>query len=422
MKLAELDNYFKRVFYEKEISISELFQVLWRKRLIVIICSILSLILGVFVAFTAPKEYTATSIVLTEDSEAPTVSSGFADALGLEQGMASLSVGSNIFGPGFYPSILNSRKFLLSLMKEEFYVSKLDTLISLENYIDQHQDTNILNSTISKIKSIPRTWISKLNREDEELALSRQKAIENKLGDSPKKQAQQILEETKAISRPDLYDEEIIVQGIIDRQEQLTILNLTSREKSVASKLTSRINLETKGRFIQLSVDMPEPVLATEFNIAVFKRLIQESIRLQTEKEVEDLKLTQEKFNFAEKNFFDIQVRLASFRDNNKGNRSAMANAEGMRLESDYEIAFVTYKSLASELEQKKLRLEEKVPLYKEYEPVSIPLAPSSASPIGIIFKHTILGIGYGLFIVVLMIVRELLLVYTSKVKFRNND
>lgn len=303
-------------------------------------------------------------------------------------------------------------------MMEEFYISKYDSVMSLEDYLLTHNTSNAWARFTSKIKNIPRSWLARLNKEDVDLVESRDKyesdVLEIEISGADNGEVDTTEHDSDQLNKTEL------IQKIIDRQEPLSVLSVDAGKVAVMEILLSRINVSSSGRFVILDVNMPEPLLCVQLNNFVFEKIIEQSIRLKTDKEIQSLKITQEKYDIAREKFLFEQNRLSEFRDKNKGSMSEKQNAEELRLRAEYDIAFNIFNSIAVDLEQKKIELEEKVPLYSEFDPVTIPLRPTSPNRVSIIMKYLFMGIGIGIFSIVFFLIRDFALVYLSAFRSKN--
>ncbi|MDX5479726.1 MAG: hypothetical protein LPJ98_14870, partial [Cyclobacteriaceae bacterium] len=157
---------------------------------------------------------------------------------------------------------------------------------------------------------------------------------------------------------------------------------------------------------------MPEPLIAAEFNVMVFERILDYVQAYKVEKKKNNLFFIEASALEAEKNFKSAQINLASFRDANQGIISQKARTREEQLNAEFNLAFQLYSTLKQELENAKIELKKETPIFTSFEKASVPLAPSNSSPIKVLVVSIFLGGVLGFFVVFLLLGRDYILAY----------
>ena len=145
---------------------------------------------------------------------------------------------------------------------------------------------------------------------------------------------------------------------------------------NVINNLRGRVNvsLNEETGVINLSVKMPDPNAAAQIAKTSIELIREYVTQYRTRKAQEDLQFSQEQLESAEERFREAQDRLAEFRDANINLSSARAQTQQQRLQSEYDLTFNVYNSMAQQVEQAKLRLQEQTPIVSVLQPVQVPV------------------------------------------------
>ena len=369
------------VFSGDEIAIKDLIKVFWDRRIYFIVCMTIMLLLAVVQIVSTKKYFSSVSKYITEQSPsmANDASSGFSELLGLPS--KSKSQGTSFSDPSFFPTILGSQSFLSPLMKESFYFEIYDKNMTLKEFVLQYDDNSFLSKVISKVRGLPQRMFSSFQNNE-----SRTSQIKNSNSGSK-----------NSTSVP------------IERYELISpILELSSSDLSAMSLLAKRIDVSFSGNIVTISTEMPDALVCAQLNQLVSARLLDFVIENETEKERRDLEFLERRVISAKENFQSSQKNLAIFKDKNQGVISAAAAIEQQRLQSEYNIFFEIYRQLASDLENKKVALEEKVPVFTVFEPVYVPVSPVGVGSVRSIVLFLALGFVLGGLIILIIIFKTL--------------
>lgn len=367
---------------EDEIDLAELARQLWARRRIVWITTAVVFLIGLLVALVSPEEYEANVVLMPQSSDA---SGGIGSGL-LRQfsGLASLGLGGaggsagGTLSPDLYPEITQSTPFFLDVMDEELYFSTLDTTVSFTQYFGEIERPGLLDYLKTYTVGLPRLLIGLPIR------------FVNLFKDSP--------------TAPVLVQSPSTDSAATASPAQAP-LRLTGRQRSVMNKLKGRITttVEENGT-VKIAVEMPDPLVAAEATEMATAYLTNYILEYRTEKSQQDLRFIEAQYSDKKARYEAIQRRLARFRDRNMNIISETALIEQQQLEAENQLALGLYESLAQQLEQAKIKVQEETPVFKVLEPIQVPLSPSSPNRELILILSLFVGLFLGLGIVFLLI------------------
>lgn len=325
------------------------------------------LILGILIAFTTPKEYQSTSFVILESE------TGGAQGMGQMSALAGLA-GVNLpqlqgdqvsMSSELFPEVIQSRDFMMEIMKMPFYFETKAKEMTLEDYYYEEQPANILTKTINFILSIPSRIIGLFSSKEE--------------------------------GKPTIAKSET---------SENSYVNVTGKEMYVVGELRKRIEIDQKEKVIELKTSMPEAVVSAQVNALVLKKLIDYVTQYKIVKQKRNLDFIEQRVNESEKKFTDAQIKLASYRDSNQGMISQRARTREEQLEFEFNIAYNVYNTLKQEYEQSSIQLKRDTPIFTVLEQPSVPLGNYKPNrPLILIFSAFM-----GFFIGILYAVYKLLL------------
>ncbi|PZX51892.1 GNVR domain-containing protein [Algoriphagus chordae] len=330
-------------------------------------------LLGCLIAFTSPKEYLSSSLVILEEPEG----SGQFGQMGALAGLAGISLpqmqGDQArLSADLFPDVIHSRDFLLDIMKEQFYFQTKGKEMTLEEYYAEEKPGNIVKKSINFVFSIPARLIGLFSSSEPALVMPESSGTE---------------------------------------AEEPRYVAVTSKENYVLGQLKERITIEEQMKLIQLNVSMPEATISAAVNALVLERLIEYVTNYKTVKQKINLEFVEERVDEAQVKFQESQLKLASFRDSNQGIVSRRAMTKEEQLQFEFNISFNIYNTLKQELEQATIQLKRETPVFTVMEKASVPLGPSKPNkPLIIVFS-----IFLGFFVGVLYAIYRILLSQITK-------
>lgn len=337
---------------EDSMDLIALAKTVWSGRKTLLISMFIGAVLGLFVAISMPKEYTATSIMVPQTGSKGSQLGGLAALAGIslntEQG-AEMS-------PILYPKIVNSIPFKLELMKAKINFSDIDQPISLFDYYTKYQKTSVLGAVKRYTIGLPGVIIGALRGKQKEWVLP--KSINN--------------------------------QPLSLSKDQYAV-------KKALDVITS-LAVDAKEGFLTLTVNMPEALAAAQV-AQVAQDLLQRYItEFKIEKAQADLEFIQGRYNVAKAEAERYQVSVAVNTDRIKNLTSTLPQVGNARTQIQYTIANSVFQDLAKQLEQAKIQVKKDTPVFTIVEPVVVPSERSKPNRPMIliiwIFLSGFLGIG----------------------------
>jgi uncharacterized protein involved in exopolysaccharide biosynthesis len=368
---------------EDEIDLAELARQLWARRRVVWITTAVVFLIGLLVALVSPEEYEASVVLMPQSSDASGgIGSGLLRQFG---GLASLGLGGASGGsggtlsPDLYPEITQSTPFFLDIMDEELYFATLDTTVSFNQYFGEIERPGLLDYLKDYTIGLPRLLINLPVR------------FVNLFRDSP--------------TAPMLVQSPTTDSTTSDSVVRQAPLRLTGQQRGVMSKLKGRITTTIEeNNTVKIAVQMPDPLVAAEATEMATNYLTNYILEYRTEKAQQDLQFIQAQHDDKKERYNAIQRRLARFRDRNMNIISETALIEQEQLEAENQLALGLYESLAQQLEQAKIKVQEETPVFKVLEPIQVPLSPSSPNRELILILSLFVGVFLGLGIVFMLI------------------
>ena len=363
---------------DDEIDLADLVRQVWAKRRTVWIILLIVFLIGVLVAIVSPEEYEASVVLLPQINQTGGgAGSGFLRQLG---GLSGLGLGNaggdGTLSPALYPEITKSTPFFLDILEKDMYFSTLDTTVTFTHYFSEIEQPGVLDYVKRYTLGLPQILLSMPVKvitmfEDTKPAL--------------------LVQGGESITPPDSTAD--------------LPLSLTGRQLSVIGKLKGRIETSIEeNSTVKISVQMPDPMVAARTTQMAASYLTNYILEYRTDKAQQDLIFVQKQYDEKKDRYNAIQRRLARFRDRNMNIISETARIEQEQLESENQLAFSLYQSLAQQLEQAKVKVQEETPIFKVLEPIQVPLGKSKPNRELIIALSLFIGIFLGLGIVFLQL------------------
>ena len=339
---------------EEEIDLLELALKVWEKRKFIFKACGYAVLVGLVIAFSIPREYTASAMIAPELSDNKTTG-----------GLSSLAAmaGFNLNGtstadaiyPDFYPDIVSSTPFITGLFNVQ--VKDLDEEVdtTLYCYLDEHQ-------------RVP--WWALITS-------------------APFKALGWVIS---------LFTEEEKEDAILDP------FHLTKEEADIAKELSERItvSVDKKTGVTTLSVTMQDARISACLTDTVVRRLQDYITEYRTTKARQDFQFQEKLFERKKKEYEKAQENYAKFADANKNIILLSYRAEQERLENEMRLAYQVYTSVAQQLQMAEAKVQEITPVYTIIEPATIPIKASKPRKVlmllGIVFLTGLCCISWILF------------------------
>lgn len=346
-----------------EIDLIEVFRKIWDGRKTIFKLMAIFFFIGIIIVIASPKEYKSEVTLLVETGAG---NSGISNLMQQFGGLAGFSLGANMneeaLTPELYPDIIKSTPFLLEIMEKKVTESKYDSTLTVFDYIKLHTRRGVGSYVMGYTIGLPGKIIGWVRGKDE--------------------------------------NQKPISITIADKSPAYRPLKLTPEQSGVAGELAKRIKAKQgeSSTTLSISVEMQDPVVAAQLVDSVVSSLTRYIVDYRTQKAKTDLKFVEERHKEAEDRYRIAQRNLAGFKDRNKNIIMASALTSEQNLQAEFNLAFNVYNTLSQQLEQSKMKVQEKTPVFKVMEPAKVALGKNkprtSLIIIGVIFLGGIIGIG----------------------------
>jgi LPS O-antigen subunit length determinant protein (WzzB/FepE family) len=342
---------------EDEIDLIALAKTLWDGRKTVIKTIVICTILGLLIAIVSPKQYTVNTIMVPQVGGEKSSMGGLSSLAAMAGINLDMSTGSEL-SPMIYPQIVQSIPFQMELMQTKLNFEGYNEKISFYDfYTDpQYSKFNLLSAVKKYTIGLPGIIITAI-RGKKELPLYTDEADK-------------------------------ILQPSEDEMELIELLS------SVVY-----LDVNEKEGYITLTAIMPEARAAAQLGQKAQSLLQEKIIEFKIEKARDQLDFVQERYNEKEKEFNNIQEKLARFRDKNKNIITEIGKTELERYQSEYLIVSSVFTELSKQLESSKIQVKKETPVFSIIEPISIPNERSKPDRKMIlviwIFLGGVIGVGW---------------------------
>ena len=337
---------------EMTIDIGKIFKVIKINKWTILIVTIFSAALGIFIAVNIPNEY-ASQVQILPELESKDAAGGLSKFKSLA-GLAGVDLGgmggTDAVRPDLYPNILQSTPFLMNVMNMKVYASKYKKTMIMSKFMEENENqelsTRIFGKSDDKEKDMP-------------------------------------------IINPQTIPLETIR---LDKKQDDLIKDLQKRVGTTLDKKTGVISISAK---------MQDPVIAAPIVRYAQDYLTNYVVNYRTEKTLKDIKFLGERLNEAKRRYDNALYSYSSYQDRNKGLFLNIAKDQGKKLQYEVDLSYNLYSELAKQLEEAKIKVHRETPIFKVLEPAQIPVKKSepkrSVMVIGFAFLGLILSMFYVL-------------------------
>lgn len=367
-RLIQVENSDTNHSNNSEIDLFDLFNSLWQNKSRFIKNAGIAAIIGVTFALITPKEFNTGASLIPEvgsqQSGASSLLSQYGGLFGVSGNFEPSLDG--VIPPQLYPSIVKSLPFQLELINQEIKFSDYDTTMTSYDFFDNVYRGSVYSYAIKYSIGLPgviRGWI-------------------NGPG------------EVKPLP-----------SGLVPD----SMIAITFEQNEIIDSFKDRINisLSEETGIVRLSVEMPDPNASAEIAQLSIDLLKQYMIAYKTKKAQEDLDFAILQMEESKEKFTIAQNALADFQDNNINLATARAKTQRQRLESEYQLTFDLYNTLAQQVERAKLKVQEQTPVVSIINPVQVPVKKSkpkrSIMVLGFIFASVFISSLYYIALYILL-------------------
>ncbi len=317
--------------------------------------AIAGLVIGSIIAFSIPKQYTASVILSPEVGNGQSRTGGLASMAASFLGGSGDSDGTDALNASLAPEIVASTPFLLELF-----------------------DARVINQG----KRIDTTFVAYLENE--------KSPWWSHILQAPNMAINSI---------KSLFDHEEKKEVQISKYKTGTIeLNTKDAQRlnSLRQLITIKVNKKTD--MITLSVTLQDPQIAAIVADSVVSKLQQYITTYRTRKAKEVCKYLEMLYKEHQQEYYKAQQQYAHYVDANSNMVFQSSMAERERLQNDMNLAFQVYSQVAQQLQIARAKVQKEKPIFAVVEPAVVPLAPSGRSRKVVILGITLLTIvGVGL-------------------------
>ncbi len=338
---------------EDEIDLIQLAKTLWKSRKMVIKITIIFMVLGVLVAFLTPPEYSVTTVMVPQIS-----GKGKLGGLSSLAAMAGININTNSGGeisPLVYPQIVQSIPFKKELLKTKLTFEGIDHPVTYYDYYMHYTKPGILGTVMKYTLGLPGT-------------------IKNALFTKKMKQLKPLADTSGLIWLT--YDQEQLAKYLDN---------------------TVYVNVDAKTGDISLTAIMPQALAAAQLGKRAQELLQKFIISFKIKKTKAQLNFIRGRYLYRKKAFEEAQDRQARFLDKNINISTAVARAQEERLQSEYQLAYGVYSSLAQQLEQAKIQVKQETPVFSIIQPITVPNLRFKPKRVQILIIWTFIGIIIGI-------------------------
>lgn len=334
-----------------EIDILAIASLIWNDKKSLCAYALVSAAVGLVVAFSIPKEYTAKVLL------APETSSRMTSNISSLASMVGLNLGDKMSGdaiyPEIYPELITSMDFLTQLFPMQVATKDGKVKTTYYDYIATKQKIAWWLYPIAWVKNLmPRT--------------------------------QETVADSVAASFPRQF------------------IELTLHEYEVAMVMSSCIkcNIDKKTSVISITTTAQDPLVAATLADSVKNKLQTFITRYRTNKARNDLAYMQKLFEEAKAQYAKARQNYGAYSDANQELILASYRTKQEDLENEMQLQYNIYTQVMQQLQMAKAKVQEKTPAFTVVQSAVIPIRKSN-TPRAYIFL-TFLIMGVGLRIVVL--------------------
>lgn len=265
-----------------------------------------------------------------------------------------------------YPYIVESIPFQIELMQHEVYFSSIDQRVSIYEYFTEHEEKSFTQIASESL------WNFTIG-----LPVTLYNFIQNWTSEPQ-------------IPEPVEFAE-------LENFENP--LQLDNRIRTVAERVSKLITVEREPQtgFVSIGVSLPDSQASTEMVVLVRNLLQEYVVDYRTEKAMKNLIFIEEQVEEAEETFQKAQNSLAEFQDRNVNIQLQSLAVAEQRLQSEFDLSYSLYNTLARRLQEAKIQVQEQTPVFRIHEPATIPGRPAHPKAARMLIGSLFVGFFFGI-------------------------
>lgn len=348
---------------EEEVDIWDLVALIWNNRIYIILFAIAFTLIGLFhVTYGPAEQYVSNAILLQETAGGGSNTQRLIQQFGGAFGFSTSGGGeAGRISADLYPFIISSAAFQNEIIYEELDFSTFEEPLTLHEYFNEHYEKPIRDSVYDLASKytimLPFT----------------------------------VIDFVQGISFTEKAKDSVEVVEYDDR-----ILDLSSDDQAAMAELTERITVTIDGNLIDVTTQLPDPEAAAMLNVLVIEKIQEYITEYQVEKARNNLEFIQRQYERAKEQYEQTQNELATFLDQNVNISTNVARVEEERLQNETNRANNIFNSVAIELKQAELRLQEETPIFSVLQKSRLPTT-SVGSSYQLVVVFAIVGAIIGL-------------------------
>lgn len=331
---------------ESDIDIMELVSKLWKRRKLIIKWCIGGAIVGLIIAFSLPKSYSASAML------APEVEQRVGSGVSSIASMMGVNLDNNVDAISYmmFPEVVASTPFIYELFDLPVQFERGDSIVNTDllDYMLNYQKSPWWSPILgAPAKAI--SWVTSLFKEEEE----------GGSGDG-----------------------------------SLNLYNLPKKERGVVKALAEgiQVNVDKKTGQTDMSLSMQDPKVVYTVLTAVVENLKTYMVDYRTSKVRADMDNLEKTCENRKRDYFDALKVYANYLDANKNVALLSAQVEREQLEQEMRLAFQVYSQVATQLEAARVKVEQAKPVVAIVEPPVVPLQHSAPSKAKMLVIFTFLA------------------------------
>lgn len=320
---------------EMEIDLMEYARKLWAARKLLIKVAGIAVIVGVVIALTTPKQYTASVTLAPEASKGGGGGlSGIASMLGV--GGMNMGSDADALNIQLYPNIVGSTPFILDLMDTSVkMIDEEQPDTTLVGYLKEYTSSSLMGTVMSLPFKAIGGIMSLFQSEEEETG-----------------------------------------------EKAINPFHLTKEQSKTVQGLKKMIvaNVDKKTGVTTISVTMQDPMVAAIITDTVVVKLKEHITKYRVSKAEDDCKYWEQLNEQRKDEYYAKQKVYAEYVDANQNVILQSVRIEQERLQNEMNLALQVYSNVAAQLQMAKAKVQEAKPVFAVVEPASVPLRPSGTS------------------------------------------
>lgn len=329
---------------QQEIDLLDLINKIWAARREIIKYGVVGGIVGLIIALSIPNEYTCT-VKMAPEGKGVQTGGGMSSIAAMAGINMSTQITPDAITTTLYPEVISSTPFLLELSQIKLTSPKIDTTITLFNYVRHY----IKRPWWSIIPSIPNKTLGGIKS---------------------------------------LFTEKKTPVDTINP------FQLTGMQEGVLGNIGSRLAIQTdkKSGLINLVAEFQDPyitALVADSSVALLEQYVK---TYRTEKATRDFMYNEQLYIEAKEKYYVAQAQDAAYADAMRNISLESVKIERERLTNEKMLAYQVYAQATTRMEMSRAKIQEDTPSTTIIEPARVPVRDSNRSLILYIFIFAVLS------------------------------